>query len=159
MLEQASALRSEAGTPLTLGGAARTLGRLFEHAGLASPRLDARILVAEACGREPGDLILDRDAAISADAAGRILDFAARHLAGEPVSRILGRREFWGLTFRITPDTLDPRPETELLVETVLRHVRVQRPPHPGPLPKGRGSARIHPGGNSGILSPLGERD
>ena len=143
MLDQASELGTEAGTPLTLGGAARKLGRLFEHAGLASPQLDARILVAEACGREPGDLILDRDAAVSAGAAARILDFAARHLAGEPVSRILGRREFWGLTFRITPDTLDPRPETELLVETVLAHVKAQRPPHPGPLPEGRRSLAI----------------
>jgi methylase of polypeptide subunit release factors len=164
MLEQASVLETGAETPLTLGGAARKLGRLFEHAGLASPRLDARILVAEACGREPGDLILDRDAAVSAGAAGRILDFAARHLAGEPVSRILGRREFWGLTFHITPDTLDPRPETELLVETVLRHVGAQgaewqqrSPPHPSPLPEERRSlaAAAYSGGPSPRPHPL----
>jgi release factor glutamine methyltransferase len=124
MLEQASTLGTGAETPLTLGGAVRKLGRHFEDAGLASPRLDARILVAEACGREPSGLILDRDAAVSADAAARIANFAARHLAGEPVSRILGRREFWGLTFHISPDTLDPRPETELLVETVLGHAK-----------------------------------
>jgi release factor glutamine methyltransferase len=147
MLEQVSVLGTGAETPLTLGGAVRKLGRLFEGAGLASPQLDARILVAEACGRDATGLVLDRDAAISAEAAGRIASFAARHLAGEPVSRILGRREFWGLTFHITPDTLDPRPETELLVETVLAHVGTQggewgrnRPPHPGPLPKGRWS-------------------
>ncbi len=152
MLEQASALGTGAETPLTLGGAVRKLGRLFEDAGLASPRLDARILVADACGREPSGLILDRDAAVSADAAARIANFAARHLAGEPVSRILGRREFWGLTFHITPDTLDPRPETELLVETVLGHVKAQRPPHPDPLPKGRGS--LAAADYSGVPSP-----
>jgi release factor glutamine methyltransferase len=67
-------------------------------------------------------LILDRDAAVSADEAARIASFAARRLGGEPVSRILGRREFWGLSFNISPDTLDPRPETEVLVETVLSH-------------------------------------
>jgi release factor glutamine methyltransferase len=50
-----------------------------------------------------------------------------RRLAGEPVSRIIGRREFWGLSFRISPNTLDPRPETELLVEAVLDYVRDQR--------------------------------
>ncbi len=125
MLEQVSVLGTKAETPLTLGGAVRKLGRLFEDAGLASPRLDARLLVAEACGSEPSCLILDRDAAVSADAATRIASFAARHLAGEPVSRILGRREFWGLTFHITPDTLDPRPETEILVETVLGHAKI----------------------------------
>ena len=145
MLEQASVLGTGAETPLTLGGAVRKLGRLFEGAGLASPQLDARILVAEACGRDANGLILDRDAAISAEAAGRIASFAARHLAGEPVSRILGRREFWGLTFHITPDTLDPRPETELLVETVLAHVKArcsrEDPLTPSLSPRGEGSS------------------
>jgi release factor glutamine methyltransferase len=165
MLEQASVLETGAETPLTLGGAVRKLGRLFEDAELASPRLDARILVAEACGRETSSLILDRDAAVSADAAARIANFAARHLAGEPVSRILGRREFWGLTFRITPDTLDPRPETELLVETVLRHVGAHgaelrnRPPHSVSLPRGREDPRTHAAAYSGVPSPLGEKD
>lgn len=42
------------------------------------------------------------------------------------MSRILGRREFWGLSFKISPDTLDPRPETEVLVETVLSHAKAQ---------------------------------
>ena len=166
MLEQASVLGAGAETPATLGGAVRKLGRLFEGAGLASPQLDARILVAEACGRDANGLILDRDAAISAEAASRIASFAARHLAGEPVSRILGRREFWGLTFHITPDTLDPRPETELLVETVLAHVkarshewRQRRPPHPVLLPKGRRNAGIPAEAHSRVPSPLGERD
>ena len=49
--------------PPTLGNAVRKLGRLFEDAGIASPKLDARILVAEACGRDASGLILDRDAA------------------------------------------------------------------------------------------------
>ena len=162
MLEQASVSGTGAETPLTLGGAVRKLGRLFEGAGLASPQLDARILVAEACGRDANGLILDRDEAISAEAATQIANFAARHLAGEPVSRILGRREFWGLTFHITPDTLDPRPETELLVETVLAHVRAKspqwqqgRPPHPNSLPEGRGSPAA--ADYSGV--PLGEKD
>ncbi len=124
MLEQASVHDARAEPPHTLGSAVRKLARHFEEAGLGSPQLDARILVAEACGRDASALILDRDAAVSAGQAARIASFAARRLAGEPVSRILGRREFWGLSFRISPDTLDPRPETELLVETVLGHAR-----------------------------------
>ena len=54
----------------------------------------------------------------------RIREAAERRLAGEPVSRIIGRREFWGLPFSLSPHTLDPRPETELLVEAVLGYVR-----------------------------------
>ena len=126
MLEQLSAHGTGAEPPPSLGSAVRKLGRLFEEAGLGSPQLDARILVAEACGRDPNRLILDRDAAVSADEAARIASFAARRLGGEPVSRILGRREFWGLSFKISPDTLDPRPETEVLVETVLSHAKAQ---------------------------------
>jgi methylase of polypeptide subunit release factors len=158
MLEPAPAHGTGAEPPPTLGSAVRKLGRLFEEAGIASPRLDARILVAEACGRGASGLIAGRDAAVSADEAARIAGFATRRLAGEPVSRILGRREFWGLTFRLSPDTLDPRPETELLVETVLEYVRGRRPigasgitcggalnganlPSPCPSPHGRGVA------------------
>ncbi len=124
MLDPVSADSPAGEPPRTRGGAVRKLGRLFEEAGLGSPMLDARILVAEACGRGAAELILEREAPITAGEAARIANFAARRLAGEPVSRILGRREFWGLCFRISPDTLDPRPETELLVETVLSHVK-----------------------------------
>ena len=53
-------------------------------------------------------------------AAQRIEEFAARRAAGEPLSRILGRREFWGLTFAISPEVLDPRPETETVIETAI---------------------------------------
>src|SRR5690606_22717337 len=49
--------------------------------------------------------------------------------AGEPVSRIIGRKEFWGLAFKVTPDTLDPRPDTETLVEAALGWARAQARP------------------------------
>jgi len=110
--------------PPTLGDAVRRLADIFRQAGLSTAQLDARILAAEACGLSREDAILRPDAALSAGEARRITDFAARRLAREPVSRILGRREFWGLSFSISPDTLDPRPETELLVETVLDHAK-----------------------------------
>jgi release factor glutamine methyltransferase len=51
--------------------------------------------------------------------------FVARRLAGEPVDRILGRRGFWTLDLAVTPDTLSPRPDTEVLVEAVLKHPRI----------------------------------
>lgn len=62
-------------------------------------------------------------------AAFQLARFLARRIAGEPVSRILGRREFWGMEFIVTPDTLDPRPDTETLVEEALAWVRLQKRP------------------------------
>lgn len=108
----------------SVGGAVRMLLDAFRNAGLVSASLDARILVAEACQLSREELILKHDAPLAAQEATRLANFAARRLAREPVSRILGRREFWGLEFTITPDTLDPRPETELVVETVLEHAK-----------------------------------
>ncbi len=113
-----------AGCAATLGGTVRSLSRLFQRAGLVCAQLDARILATEACGVPPEYAIFKPETALSPEQIQRASDFAARHLAGEPVSRILGRREFWGLSFQVSPDTLDPRPETELLVETVLSFVR-----------------------------------
>ncbi|MGO9546918.1 MAG: peptide chain release factor N(5)-glutamine methyltransferase [Rhodomicrobium sp.] len=124
MLDLSIPQSDRAGPPATLGGAIRSLSGLFRQAGLVSPQLDARLLAAEACGYAPEDSILKRDAALCEGDSERISKFAARRLAGEPVSRIVGRREFWGLPFRISPDTLDPRPETELLVETVLGYAK-----------------------------------
>ncbi len=126
MLELPLPEAKSAKQPQTIGGAMQQLAESFRQAGLASPRLDARLLTAEACGLSREYPILKPDTVLSASEATQIANFAARRLAGEPVSRILGRREFWGLSFRISQATLDPRPETELLVETVLGYVRAE---------------------------------
>jgi release factor glutamine methyltransferase len=113
---------SDGGTS-TLADSVRALRRRFEQAGLGEAALDARLLVAEASGLEPGAVILYGDRRIDAGMARRIEQLAKRRLAGEPVGRILGRRDFWGMTFRLSPETLEPRPDTETLVEAVLSHV------------------------------------
>lgn len=102
------------------GAAQRALAQAFAAAGLDSPALDARLLLCAACGIRHAELVTDPDAPIGAEAAALLVRQAARRLAGEPVSRILGRREFWGLDFVVTPDVLDPRPDTETIVETAL---------------------------------------
>lgn len=92
----------------------------FEAAGLDTPRLDARILVGHAVQLEPS-LLFARGERVLTDAESTLVrDFAARRGSREPVSRITGHRGFWGLDFRITPDTLDPRPDTETVVNAVL---------------------------------------
>ena len=104
----------------TRAAARARVAALFGTAGLDSADLDARLLVCAACGIDHLSLIRDPDLPLGAGAAAALADFAARRLAREPVSRVLGRREFWGLPFVVTPDVLDPRPETEGLVGSVL---------------------------------------
>jgi len=99
----------------------------FRAAGLATADLDARLLVAAALGLAPVGLVLEPDRPVAAAAAERAASFAARRLAGEPVGRILGEREFWSLAFRLGPDVLEPRPDTETVVEAALATVPDRR--------------------------------
>ena len=88
-------------------------------AGIDTPELDARLLLDHALG--PGAARPGRDdPALSPEAIERHEAALRRRLAGEPVSRILGRRAFWTLDLAIGPDTLDPRPDTETVVEVAL---------------------------------------
>lgn len=102
----------------------RNLGKLFREAGLETAALDARLLASHACGLSREETITRPDFIVKPAIMASLNDSAKRRLSGEPVSRIVGMREFWGLPFALSAHTLDPRPETELLVETVLSHVR-----------------------------------
>jgi release factor glutamine methyltransferase len=93
----------------------------LEAASIASPALDARCLVEAACGVERAALIAHGERPLGA-AAAKLEEFAVRRLAGEPLARILGHQEFFGLDFSLSDATLVPRPETETLVEAVLKH-------------------------------------
>ncbi len=101
--------------------ARRRIARAFTEACIPSAELDARVLLCAALGIDHAALLRDPDAPLGAGAA--ILErFAARRLGREPVSRIIGYREFWGARFELGPETLDPRADTETLVEAVLAH-------------------------------------
>ena len=95
----------------------REAGLRLGAAGVETPMRDARLLLAHALGIEPVDVIMRETDHV--DVAGLTAFEAAvqRRLKHEPVSRIRGWREFYGRRFIVTPDVLDPRPETELLVE------------------------------------------
>ena len=91
-------------------------------------RLEAQILIAHALDVERAWLIAhDRDVLTDAQ-QNAIESLIARRASGEPVAYILGQREFYGRTFKVTPDVLIPRPETELLVETALARLPQDRP-------------------------------
>ncbi len=79
-------------------------------------------------GLDAADGIRSPETSIAFECTPTIDGFARRRLAREPVSRILGRREFYGLEFEISPATLDPRPDTEVLVEAALQLMRERHP-------------------------------
>ena len=90
-------------------------------AGVANPRRQARRLVSGALAVPPPDLFGYPERALDEQQIGRVRALLHRMVAGEPLSRIFERREFWGLEFSLSADTLDPRPETETVIEAVLR--------------------------------------
>jgi len=116
----------------TLALAVSNLTTAFGEAGLETPQLDARRLVLGCLGLPPVALLREPERRVSPDEGRRISAAARRRLSREPVSRILGERAFFGLDLEIGPSTLDPRPETETLVDGVLDLVRQGRVPGGG---------------------------
>ena len=98
----------------------------LQEAGIADAALDARLLLALALGRDEAVLPHESLGWTDASAAG-FSQLLARRIAGEPVSRIRGWREFWSLRFALSADTLDPRPDSETVVEAALAWVGRRR--------------------------------
>lgn len=105
---------------MSVRAAIRATVRALSEAGIEMAATDARTLVAAAMEVPRDRLGLHLDEVPGAGAEARLAKMLARRLRREPVARILGRRLFWGREFAITPDVLDPRPETECLVAAAL---------------------------------------
>ena len=104
----------------TIAAVRRQLAQRFRDAGLESPELDARILVGHALGLDHAALAAQSERPLSPREADAVAAVAQRRLDREPVARILGLKEFWGLPIKLNADTLVPRPETETVVEAAL---------------------------------------
>ncbi len=100
--------------------AMRLLAEAFTRAGIDEATIDARLLLCAAAGFDHSALIRDPDLPIEEEAAELALAMAKRRLAHEPVSRILGARSFWSFDLLVTPAVLDPRPDTETVVDGAL---------------------------------------
>ena len=120
---------SESFAGQTVETARRKLIARFKSGTIDSAELDARILVGAALGLDLTGLIAAAARPVTSDQAMRLEDFARRRLAGEPVARILGTKEFWGLPLQLSAATLVPRPDTETVVELALEMLRAE--PHP----------------------------
>ena len=110
-------------TDPTLAEAVAALGRRLGAAGIEGGAGDARLLASHVLGIDRVRLHVDRDRRLSATELAALGRAGGRRAAGEPVSRIVGRREFWSLSFELCPDTLDPRPDSETVVEAALERV------------------------------------
>jgi len=108
------------GSGETLGDAVRSAQRSLAAAGVEDAGRDARLLVAAAAGVDTADIIARPERALAADEQDRLQSMVARRCAREPVSRILGGREFYGRPFALSPATLDPRPDSETLIAAAL---------------------------------------
>ena len=105
---------------MTAAEARRALAEAFREAGLDSPELDARLLTGHALDLDHTGLAADPRRRLDDDETRVLAALAARRLDREPVARILGIKEFWGLPLRLNEATLVPRPETETVVEAAL---------------------------------------
>jgi release factor glutamine methyltransferase len=128
---------------VTRGAALQALRTMLADAGVESFAADARLLLCAAGGLSRADLIGQPERPLSEAALARLAPLAARRAAREPLSRILARREFWGLPLTISPAVLDPRPDTETLIEEVVSQLAHRRAEALRILDLGAGSGAI----------------
>jgi len=105
----------------TISKALEWTAQYFKTQQILSPRLDAELLLSHLLGMERIHLYTHYDQPLSHAELSRYKEFIKRRIKREPVAYITGHKEFWSLDFEVTPQVLIPRPETELIVETVLK--------------------------------------
>jgi release factor glutamine methyltransferase len=110
----------------TVDSARRMLAARFRTSAIDSDELDARMLLGAVLGLDLTGIITAASRLLTSDEAVRLEDFTNRRLKGEPVARILGLKEFWGLSLQLSAATLVPRPDTETVVELALQMLRAR---------------------------------
>jgi release factor glutamine methyltransferase len=137
-----------------------TVGRLLQWTadylkghGSESPRLDAEVLLAEALGCQRIELYTTFEDVPGDDKRSAFRELVRRRAEGTPVAYLVGRREFYSLSFRVTPDVLIPRPETELLVVAVLDLVKAKGPESSSPQSPIANPSIADVGTGSGIIA------
>lgn len=127
-----------------------TIGKLITWAaeylaghGVSAPRLSGELLLAHSLGLTRIDLYLRFEQPLTSEELAGFKALILRRRSGEPVAYILGRREFYGLEFKVGPGVLVPRPETEHLVEEALKHLRAEPEPRLLDLCTGSGAVAL----------------
>ncbi|MDJ0805630.1 MAG: peptide chain release factor N(5)-glutamine methyltransferase [Gammaproteobacteria bacterium] len=126
---------------ITIHAALQQASTRLEALPHSSPQLEAAVLLCHVLEKPRSYLFTWPDKTLTQQAQKDYQSLLTRRLQGEPVAHITGRREFWSLTLKVGPDTLIPRPETELLVEQALLHL--QKSPSPKLADLGTGCGAI----------------
>jgi release factor glutamine methyltransferase len=108
---------------VTINSALQTAARRLQAAGIDSARLDARLLLGEVLRVAAPDLVAYPERPLTPHEDDRFLALVERRCRRQPLAQLLGRREFWGLNLRLTADTLDPRADSETLIEAALAEI------------------------------------
>jgi release factor glutamine methyltransferase len=108
----------------TIEAARRALAARFRSAAIDSAELDARMLLGAVLKLDLTGMITAASRTLTENEATELEAFARRRLAGEPIARMLGQKEFWGLSLKLSAATLVPRPDTETVVEFALEILR-----------------------------------
>ena len=118
---------AEADNLITYQQLYRAMRDAFRADLIATPELDARVLLMHAAGMTQTEFALAEGADVGPEIEAKARRCQAQRLAGTPVSRLLGWREFYGRVFKINGDVLDPRPDSEVLIDTVLTDTKARR--------------------------------
>lgn len=110
----------------TVGGVLKRAQETLSAAGVPEPEADAQVLVAYVLGVDRLNLFLDMDRFLTSTEEKTLTGLIRERTKRKPLQHILGEQEFWSLSFKVTPEVLIPRPETEILVEAVLNTVKKQ---------------------------------
>ena len=140
---------------VSVGAALEHAASALAEAGIDEPRRRARALLAAALDLSATEIFAYPERLLTPTQQARVSAMLDRMLAREPLSRIIGRREFWGLEFLLSADTLDPRPESETIVEAVLTRLAGARPALP--FSRSRHRHRLSAAG-AAVRVPGGER-
>jgi release factor glutamine methyltransferase len=111
------------GSDMTVQQAQRALSSAFKTAGIDTAPLDARVLLESVTGLDATDMARLPERLLTAQERALLLDYQTQRLRAKPVSKILGQREFWGRAFEVNEHVLDPRPDSETLIEAALQHL------------------------------------
>ena len=120
-------INPEESPPTHFRACVRNVIQVLEKVSVPTPELDARLIISNALGLQGASFFLQPDRLLSETELSEIAQRLARRMAGEPVSRIVGERGFWKHEFRLSPDVLDPRPDSETLIEAALELMSEQK--------------------------------
>ncbi len=140
---------SETSKPVTLVQAWMAARHRLTAAAIESPVIDARLLLEVAASATRTDIVTDPYRVLTPEQIATYDSYLARREAREPVSHIIGRKGFWTLDLKVTPDVLTPRPDSEVIVDLVVKSMAADKPFHM--LDLGVGSGAI-------VLAILSER-